>query len=513
MSATLSLAAVLAEAALRRPDHVALVDGDRRVTYGDLWDLARRHASALLARDVRPGDRLALLAPDSLEFVVGYFGVIAAGGVLVPLPPTLRAPEMTDLLRDADVKAVLVERSLAPAGAAAAGPARVPAWSLTGFADGHRPLVRYVARAPEDAAVIFYSGGITGRPKGAQLTHLNLVLNATANAIDGADVSRDDIIMCAAPLFHAFGQAVAMNCAFRVGATLLVERRFVAADTLALMAREQASIVVGVPTAFAYLAAHASESGAAPAGAGATPPLPSLRYGVCGGAPLTPAIREAFEAAFSRTIYAGYGLAETSPVATANQPGYASRAGTVGRAIWGVDVEIADPGQLDRIVFLRPGQRGEIIVRGHNVFGGYRGDPEATEQALVDEWFRTGDIGVKDDDGYVQVVDRLTDVVVRGGYLVYPREVEAVLMDYPGINRVAVIGVPDADLGEEICAVVVPLPGESIVADDLVEWARERLAANKYPRRVEVVDELPTGPMHKVLKRVLRERFAAPPTA
>jgi long-chain acyl-CoA synthetase len=216
-------------------------------------------------------------------------------------------------------------------------------------------------------------------------------------------------------------------------------------------------------------------------------------------------VLERFEKAFGTTVYEGYGLSETSPTASVNQPWFGTRAGTVGHPIWGVEVEVADQTVDDRIDLLPAGRLGEIVVRGHNVFAGYLDDPAATAEAIVDGWFRTGDIGTIDEDGFISIVDRKKDLIIRGGFNVYPREVEEVLARHPCVAQVAVIGVPDDEMGEEICAVVTVT--EPLEPEELVAWSRERLGRHKYPRRVEVVEALPMGPSHKVLKRELRTRF------
>jgi long-chain acyl-CoA synthetase len=232
---------------------------------------------------------------------------------------------------------------------------------------------------------------------------------------------------------------------------------------------------------------------------------------VSGGASLPVAVLERFEKVFETTVYEGYGLSETSPTATVNQPVFGTRAGTVGHPVWGVEVEVADADVEDRIVLLDEDQTGEIVVRGHNVFDGYLDDPEATEAVLVDGWFRTGDIGTKDAAGFISIVDRKKDLIIRGGFNVYPREVEEALARHPEVAQVAVVGLPDDDVGEEVCAVVVPQPGADLDPQALTEWARERLGGHKYPRQVRIVPELPLGPSHKVLKRELRRRLAQEP--
>ncbi len=494
---TLSLATVLAESARRTPDKTALVEGDLRISYAELWRDARASAAALADTGIAPGDRVALVAPNVADFVRAYYGILAAGGVVVPIPTLLNADEAGYLIGHSGARAVLHHADYAEVAAAAAARAGVPAWPVEGFGQGAQPRPTLVARQAEDPAVIFYTSGTTGRPKGAVLTHLNLVMNATVNAFDANPIRRDDVVMGCLPLFHTFGQTVSMNSSFRVGATLILQPRFDAARALEIMHTEAATLFFGVPTMFVQLLEVAPRAAA----------MPKLRECISGGASLPVAVLERFESTFEATVYEGYGLSETSPTASVNQPWYGTRAGTVGHPIWGVEVEVADETVEDRVVLLPPGQLGEIVIRGHNVFAGYLDDPEATAQAVVDGWFRTGDIGSKDDDGFVTIVDRKKDLIIRGGFNVYPREVEEVLMRHPDVAQVAVVGVPDAERGEEVCAVVVPTEGRHVDAETLVPWAREQLGRHKYPRLVEVVPSLPMGPSHKVLKRELRAQL------
>jgi long-chain acyl-CoA synthetase len=354
---------------------------------------------------------------------------------------------------------VLYNRQFAQAGTAAAAEAGIPAQDVAGLGEGHDPFRTFITRQAEDLAVIFCTSGTSGTPKGAMLSHLNLVMNATVNAFDSNGLSADDVVMGALPLFHAFGQSAAMNASFRVGATLVPA-------VLELMVREGVTRFPGVPTMFIQ------RLRAAPAAAR----LPRLTSCTSGGAALPVAVLEEFERVFGTTIYEGYGPSETSPTATVNQRAFGTRPGTVGHPVWGVEAEIADAAVLERIELLPPGE--------------------------------TGDIGTKDADGFVTIVDRRKDLIIRGGFNVYPREVEEVLARHPDVGQVAVIGVPDAERGEEICAVVVPRPGHSIDVDALLAWGRENLARHKYPRLVRVAPELPVGPSQKVLKRELRRRFA-----
>ncbi|MET7769631.1 long-chain fatty acid--CoA ligase [Nocardia sp. NPDC005366] len=502
MNATLSLASILAEQAKRRPDRVALIEGEQRITFAELWEQARGQAAALIELGVRPGDRVALMCPNTAEFPRAYYAILAAGAVVVPVHLLLTAREAAHVLRDSGAGLLVCHSLFAQVGASAAaiaGIAQVDPNSLSG-----EPIPAFISRAPDDPAVVFYTSGTTGKPKGAELSHLNLVMNATVNAFDANDVRPEHVTLGALPLFHVFGQTVSMNSTWRAGAALVLQPRFDAAEAIRLMVAEDVDTFHGVPTMYIGLIAAAARAET----------LPSLRLCVSGGAALPGAVLEAFEATFGARILEGYGLSETSPSAAVNQPDFGSRAGTVGHPVWGVDVEIADPEAQRHISLLPTGALGEVVVRGHNVFNGYVGNPEATAEAVVDGWFRTGDLGVKDDDGFVRIVDRTKDLIIRGGFNVYPSEVESALLRHPGIAQVAVIGLPDPTYGEEICAVVVPTDSASAdaaTAENIIEYGREHLAKHKYPRRVEFLTELPLGPSHKVLKRELRLRYAVAP--
>lgn len=496
LTATLSLASVLAEPARRWPSKVAVIEGDRRLTYSQVWELARKYAAALSERGVGAGDRVALMVPNVVEFVGAYYGILTLGAVVVPVPTLLQGLEAAYIVGNSGARLIAYHPAVEDAADAAAHESGVDAVSVVGLADGHDPVATYTTRAPEDPAVIFYTSGTTGRPKGAILTHLNLVLNATVNAFDCQDTRHDDVTLGSLPLFHVFGQSVALNGVFRMGGTLVLQPRFDAAAAIELMRQESVTLFFGVPTMFVQLLHVAGDD------------LPTLRWTCSGGASLPVAVLEGFEQKFGAPIYEGYGLSETSPTATSNQPVFGVRAGSVGHPVWGTEAEIADALVTDHVELLPVGQRGEVVVRGHHVFAGYLDDPEATAKVLQDGWFRTGDIGVKDADGFVSIVDRTKDLIIRSGFNVYPREVEEVLNRHEAVEQVSVIGIPDAERGEEILAVVVPRAGAQVDADALIAWSRERLGKHKYPRRIEVVEELPLGPSHKVLKRVLRTQFS-----
>jgi long-chain acyl-CoA synthetase len=496
----LSLASVLQESALRRPDKVAAIEGDRRATYAELWSLALRRARALSDAGVQPGDRVALLGLNTVDFVTAYYGILARGAVVVPIAPMLVADEIAFLLEDSGARVALVADDLEPvvAGGAQAAGVEVLTFSAALAAE---PLERRAAREPLDAAVLFYTSGTTGRPKGATLTHFNLVMNAFTNAFTANHIVADDVMFGCLPLFHTFGQTVALNGTFLVGGTLVLQPRFDPSQALALMVEHDVTAFLGVPTMYmALLAALKAD--------GTDLPLPDLRLCVSGGAPLPVTVLEEFNTTFDVTIQEGYGLSETSPTATVNQLEHGVEAGSIGHPIWGVEVEIADPEVDDAINLLPVGETGEIVIRGHNVFEGYHGRPDATAAAVIDGWFRSGDLGLKDEHGFLRIVDRKKDLILRGGYNVYPREVEEVLVRHPDVEQAAVVGVPHDTHGEEVLAVVVLRAGADQDGEALLAWAGERVARHKRPRVVRFVAELPLGPSRKVLKRELRDRFA-----
>jgi len=508
MSPTLSLASVLSEAARRWPDGLALVQGEQRLSFGELWQQVLAQAGALVEHGVQPGDKIALIAPNTVEFPRAYYAIIAAGAVVVPVHLLLTAEEMAYVLTDSQARLALCHPLFAETGAAAAAQAGVPMLTVgapgPAGPDGRRledtaatPLATFRSREPLDPAVVFYTSGTTGQPKGAVLNHLNLVMNATVNAFDANQVGPADTALGALPLFHTFGQTVSMNSTWRAGATLVLLPRFDAGEAIRLMVAENVNTFHGVPQMYLALLAAAAEAAE----------LPRLRLCISGGAPLPTTVLERFDEVFGVQVLEGYGLSETSPTATVNQPWFGTRAGTVGHPLWGVEVEVAAAEVEERIELLPAEQLGEIVIRGHNVFSGYLNRPSETEAVLVDGWFRTGDLGTKSPDGFISIIDRKKDLILRGGFNVYPREVEEVLIRHPAIAEAAVIGLPDDVHGEEVCAVIISKPGIEVDANEIIQWSRDKLGRHKYPRRIEFVEAYPVGPSHKILKRELRDRF------
>ena len=514
--ATLNLASVLEHPARLTPGRVAITCGPQQLTYGELDAQATQVAAGLHAMGIRAGDHVALSCPNIPWFPIAYFGILKAGAAVVPLNVLLKAREIAYHLKDSEAKAVLAFEGTAelPIGAmcreaaAEAGtphvvvfPGDAGAIMKPGPSGFHTPR-----REPHDTAVILYTSGTTGHPKGAELTHGNMV----SNAVTSHDMFKpafeagtgQDVTLITLPLFHSTAQTAQMNAALYGGFRLVLLPRFDAATVLETFSREQIGLWIGVPTMYWALLDHVRASGADVTGAAA-----SLRLCASGGAPMPVELLRAFEETFKVRILEGYGLSETAPVVAFNQLQRPSKPGTVGLPIFGVDVRCVDEHDTP----LPPGERGEVLVRGPNVMKGYFGRPEATAEAMRGGWFRTGDIGQFDADGYLSIVDRKKDMILRGGFNVYPREIEEVLLTHPAVAQVAVVGVPDPRLGEEIRAVIVRRPGAAVTEEELIAWAREQMAAFKYPRIIEFRDTLPMSATGKILKRDLRVTRQAQP--
>jgi len=512
---SMSVAAILAETAHRTPDRTAFFLGDQVVRYGDLWDQTRAYAGALRARGIGPGDRVAMIVPNVPDFARVYYGVLALGAVVVPVHLLFKADEIEFVLRDSGatilVAAAPMLTEAGPAAARAGIPLvtvlvpdgmAVPFPRLEDEAAAAEAIDLYESVHPISPATILYTSGTTGRPKGPVGSHLAIIEQVNVALIDLFDMVRDDVVFGGLPLFHTFGQVSVMNTAFRRGAAVILLPKFDPDQALAQMVQHGATVFTAVPTMYIGLIQAAARSTA----------RPPLRYAVSGGAALPVAVLEAFARDFGAEVHEGYGLTETSPAVAFNHVGEPIRPGTVGRPLWGVDIEIADANIDDRIVRLPVGELGEIVVRGHALFKGYLGNPDASAAAVVDGWFRTGDLGTKDADDIVTIVDRKKDMIVRNGYNVYPSEVEDVMMRHPAVAFAAVFGLPDEARGQEVHAAVVLLDGHEATPEELVAFVQERIAAYKFPRVVHLVDALPLGGSGKVLKRELVSQFSTSPT-
>ncbi|MFC5908930.1 long-chain-fatty-acid--CoA ligase [Streptacidiphilus monticola] len=486
-----NLAEFLVETAARQPERTALRLGPLRTSYAELDERSARAAALLHAEGVRPGDRVALMLPNVPEFVVLYYGILRAGGIVVPMNPLLKTRETAYHLKDSGA-VLLFEWHQAPgegaAGAAEAGVRHVavePA-AFAGALAGYEPAAEVAAVAGDDVAVLLYTSGTTGRPKGAALTHAGLRHNTDVNAVHVQQLTPDDVVVGCLPLFHIFGQTCTMNVAVRAGASLTLIPRFDPQTVLDAIARDRATVFEGVPTMYAALLQHPAEAD-----------VSTLRMCVSGGASLPVEVLHGFERRFGCMVLEGFGMSETSPVVSFNHPDRERKAGSIGTPVKDVEVRLLD----DRGQDVAPGEIGELAVRGPNVMKGYWNRPEETAAAIPDGWLRTGDLARQDEDGYLYIVDRKKDLIIRGGYNVYPREIEEVLHEHPAVALAAVVGVPDERLGEEVAAAVVLRAGAAATGAELQEFVKERVAAYKYPRAVWLLDALPTGPSGKILKR------------
>lgn len=487
-----NLATILTESARRHPDRPALRLDDSSVTYTELDGLTARAAGWLRARGVQPGDRIAIALPNVMQFPVLYYGALRAGATVVPMNPLLKSREIAYHLDDSGAKLALVWSTVADeaqAAAAATGSGVVVIDDDTMTAAADWPSAPEVSdRAGDDTAVILYTSGTTGAPKGAQLTHSNLYRNAIAFT-ELFGLNAGDVVLGTLPLFHAFGQSNALNASIAVGAGVSLVPRFDATAVLRLIENHGVTVFEGVPTMYvAMLHADATAVNTS-----------SLRMCVSGGAPLPVEVLNGFEKTFGAPILEGYGLSETSPTASYNRPGR-TKAGSIGLPLDGVEMNLVNPDGTEAA----HGEVGEIVIRGHNVMKGYWNRPDATEAAIVDGWFHTGDMATRDEDGFFFIVDRKKDIIIRGGYNVYPREIEEVLYEHPAVREAAVIGVPHRTHGEEVAAAVVLRPDAFVTSEDLRDYVQARVAAYKYPRLVWLADALPKGPTGKILKREIR---------
>jgi long-chain acyl-CoA synthetase len=491
-SSMTTLALVLAETGAQYPDRVALRQDNRMFTYAELDDTAARVASALTEHGVGRGRAVGLMLPNIPEFAICYYAILRAGGVVVPMNPLLKGREIEYYLTDSNANLLITSTMSLPHAQEAAGAADaeliVADVQLDELVSAHERQGSPVPRADDDVAVLLYTSGTTGRPKGAQLTHANLRHNAALVATTLLALAPDDVVMGCLPLFHAFGQSCGLNAALCSGASITLIPRFSAATALEVMRRDRVTVFEGVPTMFSALLTEAERAQEAS----------SVRIAISGGAALPVEVLRGVEETFGFPVLEGYGLSETSPVAAFNHPDRPRRPGSIGTAVRGVELRLVDESGAD----VPPGAVGEIAVRGHNVMLGYHNRPDATREAIPDGWFRTGDLARRDADGYYFIVDRKKDLIIRGGYNVYPREIEEVLHEHPAIAQAAVIGVPHPELGEEIgAAVVLSAPAEPA---EIREFVRSRVAAYKYPRRVWIVEALPTGPTGKILRREVK---------
>jgi long-chain acyl-CoA synthetase len=510
----LNLAVLLEDSARDVPERTAVICGDVKMNYAEVNAKASQVARALLEKGIKRGDKVALSCPNLPYFPIIYYGILKIGAVVVPLNVLLKGREIAYHLADSDAKAYFCFQ----------GAADLPLgeYGFEGFTQtescehfilinsgGENPFSEtetfseFVENQPiefdsvdtqsGDTAVILYTSGTTGQPKGAELTHVNMLLNARLS--DTMYPRSDhDVHLIALPLFHSFGQTVQMNTGFYNRATINLLPRFTPEAALSEMQKTDVTMFDGVPTMFWALLNYAEADRF-----DLVKISKNLRVCASGGSPLPLEVLHGFEEKFNVKILEGYGLSETSPIAVFNKY-ETSRAGSVGFPVWGIQVRVVDENGADVPV----GELGEIVIRGHNIMKGYYKRPEATASAIKDGWFYSGDIGRFDAEGFLYIADRVKDMILRGGFNVYPRELEEVLMTHEAVSLCAVIGVSHAEYGEEIKAFIVKKPHASASENEIVEWCKTNMATYKYPRIVEFRETLPMTATGKILKRELR---------
>ncbi|UVO12766.1 long-chain fatty acid--CoA ligase [Mycobacterium sp. SVM_VP21] len=490
-----SLSTTLIAAADRHPDRIALRCDEVKFTFAGFHAAAARVATLLGKAGIDPGDPVGLMLPNTPAYAIAYYGIMYRGAIAVPMNPLLKAREVQFYLSNSGAKALFATPAFA--GEASAGAAQVDAqcWvvddaGLVGLIADLPEQDAPTDRADDDVAVILHTSGTTGRPKGAMLTHGNLGRNADVCARTLIEIGPDDVVMGCLPLFHVFGLTCGLNSAVLAGAMLTLIPRFDPRKALEVIERDAVTVFEGVPTMYSALLSVAGEF---------TPDaIRSLRTCVSGGAALPVQTLTDFEKNFGCMVLEGYGLSESSPVASFNHPHRPRKAGSIGTPVEGVQMRVMN---LDGVE-VPQGELGEIQIRGHNVMKGYWNLPEATATTIsASGWLSTGDVGRVDEDGYFYIADRTKDLIIRGGYNVYPREIEEVLYEHPAVAEAAVVGIPHDSLGEDVGAAVVLKEGSSVDPDELRDFVKARVAAYKYPRKVWMIEELPKGPTGKVQKR------------
>ena len=513
----LNLAMLLEDSAREVPERTAIISGGNRLSYAQVQAATNQVASGLIEIGICKGDKVALSCPNVSSFVIAYYGILKAGGVVVPLNVLLKSREIAYHLEDSDAKAYLChegtpELPIGEMGYTAfqesdgcehfflmtndpSAPSPIAGTKTLGELMHNQPTrFEMVSTDPDNTAVILYTSGTTGKPKGAELSHLNMLLNARLS--DTMYPKADhDVHLLTLPLFHSFGQSVQMNAGFYNRATLLLLPRFSPEVVLRLMEEERVTFFAGVPTMYWALLNY-------PAGENFDLAKISrnLRISVSGGAAMPVEVMRAFNEKFQVTILEGYGLSETSPVATFNRLDREIKHGSIGLPVWGVDVMLVDEDDQE----VGPNEMGEIVIRGHNIMKSYYKRPEASAEALRGGWFHSGDLGRRDAEGYYYIVDRVKDMIIRGGFNVYPREIEEVLMTHPAVSLATVIGLPHERHGEEVKAFIILKQGAEITEAELVAWSKQNMADYKYPRIIEFRTTLPMTATGKILKRELR---------
>ncbi len=505
---SLNLAEIVRQSSLRYADHCALLHDDLQLSYREFEGRVQAFAAHLLETGIRPGEKVALLSPNRISFTIAYFGILHAGCTVVPISFLSVGREIAYLLEDSDSVGLVAWHDYHAA--AKEGFEEVDTCRrLFVFDESDGPLTLNggdpvdwtrrldIARTTaEETAVILYTSGTTGQPKGAELTHFNMYSNAQlsnqsllSSPEKPVSLGPGETILATLPLFHSFGQTANQNSSVFGGSRLTYVERFDPERVLHVMERDRVSVFSGVPTMYFQLLNFADAD---------RYDLSSLRYCFSGGAAMPVEVMKEFEKKYGVVILEGYGLSETSPVATFNVTYKPRKPGSIGQAIYGCEVKIFDADDRE----LGPNEVGEVVIRGFNIMKGYYKRSDATAEAFRSGWFHSGDVGKMDEDGYFYIVDRKKDMIIRGGFNVYPREVEEVLYAHGAVREAAVVGVPDDQYGEEVKA-FVSLKGE-VTEEELLAHCKANLGATKYPRLFEILDDLPKGSTGKILRKELR---------
>ncbi len=516
----LNLSVLIEASAKRYPTNSAFTFMDTTLNYAQVNGAANQVANGLKAKGIQPGDKVALSCFNLPYFPIIYFGILKAGATVVPLSVLLKEEEIAYHLQDSDAKAYFCfvgspELPMGQMGMAGFNKAplcehffmimpkpEMPApvegvATLGSLMAGQSPQFETVRTSADDTAVIIYTSGTTGRPKGAELTHSNLMLNAVL-AADLGPITSDDKLLIVLPLFHIFAMTCLMNAGVYRGSHNVLLPRFDAETVFGLMQKHSITLFAGVPTMYWGLVNYKEDK------FDYETISKNLRVGLSGGAALPVQVLKDFEARFNVPIMEGYGMSEGSPVVTFNHLNDKRIPGSIGKEVWGVEVKIADENDNEVPV----GEKGQLLYRGHNVMKGYYKRPEVNKEVLKGGWLHSGDVAIKDEEGFYYIVDRTKDMIIRGGLNVYPREVEETMIKHDAISLVAVIGLPDEKMGEEIKAYVVLAEGKTATPDEIKAWTKENIAAYKYPREVEIIDALPMSATGKILKKELRKREA-----
>lgn len=511
----LNLSTLLESTTHKFPEKPAFIFANQTSTYAEINGAANQLANGLKNIGIVPGDKIALSCLNLPYFPIIYFGILKAGAIVVPLSVLLKKDEIAYHLQNSDAKAYfcftgtdeLPMGTMGHSGFLKAPecshffmimprpdmPAAIDGIGTLGqLMKGEATSFETCQTGAEDTAVIIYTSGTTGHPKGAELTHSNLLQNAIISA-DLCQAEHIDKMLITLPLFHIFAMTVLMNAGIYRGLTSVLLPKFDAKSVLELMQKHEITIFAGVPTMYWGLNQYQGDDFDYKKIAN------HLKIALSGGASLPAQVMNDFEERFNVSILEGYGMSEGSPVVTFNQQDIGKKSGSVGTPAWGVEVKIIGDNDQE----LPAGQKGELLYRGHNVMKGYYKKPEATSAALKNGWMHSGDIAIKDEDGFYFIVDRTKDMIIRGGFNVYPREVEEVMISHEAVSLVAVLGIPDDQFGEEIKACVVLNDNAELSDTELLTWTKEHIADYKYPRVIQFMDGLPMSATGKILKKEL----------